>query len=63
LDGLARCIAPAVQRDGQGARRALPGGLETGDAVTLGSSFKSDEPVEVTADPSTTLVKRIADPQ
>jgi hypothetical protein len=34
----------------------LWGGLGTGDAVTLGSSFKSDGAVEVTADPPTALV-------
>ena len=45
--GTASNTPPAVQHDAQRMRPALPGGLETGDAVTLGSSFKSDDAVEV----------------
>ena len=55
---LTRLTSPAVQHGGQRTRLALPSGLGTGAGVTLGSVFRSDDAVEVDADPSTALLSR-----
>ena len=44
---LGRATSPDMWVSGCGSRPVLWGGLGTGDAVTLGSSFKSDDAVEV----------------